>query len=172
MKFCEKCGAQMPDEAICCTNCGSPLSASQIPNQSAEPQQQYQYQYQQPPFQQQQYQQQNVFVGQVDQKTKNMAIAALVLGILSIVSGKMFIGLILGIAGIIISVKVRNVLPKGITERTMATIGMVCSIIGVVIGGLALICAVTCGTIGACAACAEAGTYLSEYTDVFTAVLR
>ena len=58
MKFCEKCGAQMPDEALCCTNCGAPLQASQVPNQPYQQQSYQQQPYQQQPYQQQPYQQQ------------------------------------------------------------------------------------------------------------------
>ena len=52
MKFCPNCGAQLPDNAGFCSNCGTPLGA---PPQYQQPQQpQY---YQQPQYQQPQYQQ-------------------------------------------------------------------------------------------------------------------
>ena len=43
MKFCPNCGAQLPDNAGFCSNCGTPLGAPP--------------QYQQPQYQQPQYQQ-------------------------------------------------------------------------------------------------------------------
>ena len=42
MKTCYNCGSQMPDDALVCTNCGSPLSGSTIPGQN------YQQQYTSP----------------------------------------------------------------------------------------------------------------------------
>ena len=57
---------------------------------------------------------------------KGWAIAALVLGILSIVFAwiYVYVGLILGIVGIVVSVKARKLVPSGIS-----TGGFVCSII-------------------------------------------
>lgn len=38
MKFCQKCGAQIDDDAIFCSNCGF---SSQMPGMSPQPQQYY-----------------------------------------------------------------------------------------------------------------------------------
>lgn len=59
MKFCGSCGAQMPDEALVCGNCGTPLQATQVPQQDAQQpvQQDAQQAFQQQPYQQQVYQQ-------------------------------------------------------------------------------------------------------------------
>ena len=54
MKICNNCGSQMPDEAVSCTVCGAPLTASQ-PQQPYQ-QQPYQQQPYQQPYQQQAYQ--------------------------------------------------------------------------------------------------------------------
>lgn len=51
MAFCNKCGAQLLDDAVFCTNCGSSVAAQpqpqyQAPQQQYAPQPQYQPQYQ------------------------------------------------------------------------------------------------------------------------------
>lgn len=40
-KFCGKCGAQLPDEANVCGNCGTPLAAPAQPQYQAQPQYNY-----------------------------------------------------------------------------------------------------------------------------------
>ena len=42
MKACQNCGAQMPDDLLFCTHCGSPLQEANYPGQ------QYQQQYPKP----------------------------------------------------------------------------------------------------------------------------
>ena len=49
MKFCPNCGAQLPDNAGFCSNCGTPLGAPPQYQQPQQPQYYQQPQYQQPP---------------------------------------------------------------------------------------------------------------------------
>ena len=49
MKFCPNCGAQLPDTAGFCSNCGTPLGAPPQYQQPQQPQYYQQPQYQQPP---------------------------------------------------------------------------------------------------------------------------
>lgn len=178
MKICGNCGAQMPDEAVCCTNCGSPLQASQVPNQPYQQQdfqqQQQQYQYQQQPYQQP-YQQPGS-----GKNTK--AIVALILGLggLLLTLAAPFlagvpavIGLVMCIVGIVFGVKARNELPEGHPDRGMATGGLTCAIIGTVISGIATCIVCVC----ACTICVGAGAGLSsadfsEYLDALTILFR
>ena len=101
---------------------------------------------------------------------KNKAIAALICGVLAVISvftgvGAL-IGLVLGIVGIILSINVRKELQSlGETADTdpalkdmkgMATAGLICSIVGTAIAGIGFICvACIAGTIGI-AACSAA----------------
>ena len=155
----------MPDEAICCTNCGAPLQAGQAPPPPYDQQQDFQqagyqpsYQqtgYQQPPYQQQGYQpyaQQQMYAGSA---SNGMAIASLILGIVSILTSSLFIGFVLGIIGVVLGVKARNEIPEGAPGRNFATGGLVCSVIGAVLGGIVLLSCVCIGGIGGCAAIME-----------------
>ena len=77
-----------------------------------------------------------------DESTNStLAIIALVVGILSIVFAVVYvwIGLVLGIAGIIISAKARKQ-----SQTKMATAGFVCSIIGLALSAVFLVCALAC----------------------------
>ena len=77
-----------------------------------------------------------------DESTNStLAIIALVVGILSIVVAFVYvwIGLVLGIAGIIISAKARKQ-----SQTKMATAGFVCSIIGLALSAVFLVCALAC----------------------------
>ena len=183
MKFCGMCGAQMPDEAVTCTNCGAPLPASQVPQQPDFQQQAYQQQpYQQQPYQQQAYQQpyqqqayqqpyqqqpyQQPYGQQMmspDPSAKGKAVGGLVCGIVGLVFScfawvsfgiTAIIGLVLCIVGIVLSVKARNEMPMGVQGRGMATGGLVCAIIGAVFSGIIAVCTVC---VLGCAACADAG---------------
>ena len=80
------------------------------------------------------------------------AVVALVLGILSIVLALLYwwAGVILGIIGIVLGAKARKETPCG-----MATAGFVCSIIGLVLGCLSIVC-VLCA-LGALGSLAAAG---------------
>ena len=79
-----------------------------------------------------------------------MGVASLVLGIIALVLdfalgafGAAWVGLLLGVVGIILGALGR----KNPEKRGIATAGLVCSIIAVVLGGIVLL---------ACAACAGA----------------
>ncbi len=85
-----------------------------------------------------------------------MAVVALVFGIISIVLSfcgyGSFVGLVLGIVGIILAAKARKAEPSGV-----ATAGLVLCIIGTVLSGiLAVACVICAGCIGAAANDAEA----------------
>ena len=194
MKFCEKCGAQMPDEALCCTNCGAPLQASQVPNQPYQQQSYQQQPYQQQPYQQQPYQQQPMqqpyqqpyqqqYQPVAGSNVNNKALASLLLGIGGLACVLLapflanfpaFIGLVISIIGIVIGVKARNELPVGHPNRSMATGGLVCSIIGTIIGGIATLCTVCVCTMASCLAIGAASdsSWLSEYGDYLTILFR
>ena len=146
MKICNSCGCQMPDEAISCSACGAPLTVSQVPQQPYQQQDYQQAGYYQQPYAQPVY---------IDSNAKGMAVASLVLGGLSLVTGTVFVGLILGIIGCVLGVKARNKMPMGHPDRGVATAGMVCSIIGIVIGGIALVSCLCIVGIGGCATLME-----------------
>ena len=81
------------------------------------------------------------------QEKNPMAIAGLVLGIVSVVFSFLYvwIGLITGIVGIVLSVKGRKIVAK----KGMATAGLVLSIIGVALSGILVACALcVVGTVG------------------------
>lgn len=77
------------------------------------------------------------------EQKNSYAIAALVLGIVSIVFSFIFVwvfvwvGLIAGVVGIILAVKGRKIEDK----KGMATAGLVCSIIGTSLSGIFVVCA-------------------------------
>lgn len=76
-----------------------------------------------------------------------MAIAGLVLGIVSVVFAFLYvwIGLVTGIVGIVLSVKGRKIPSK----KGMATAGLVLSIIGTSLSGILVACALcVIGTVG------------------------
>ena len=77
-----------------------------------------------------------------DESTNStLAIVALVVGILSIIFAFAYtwIGLILGIAGVVISAKARKQ-----SQTKMATAGFVCSIIGLVLSAVFVVCVLAC----------------------------
>lgn len=84
-----------------------------------------------------------------------MAVASLVLGILSIVFALIILGFqivaaIVGVAGIVLGVVARKNLKEQNSPTGMATAGMVLSIIGTILGVLMwLLCVVCVGAIGA-----------------------
>lgn len=153
MKICNNCGSQMPDEAVSCTVCGAPLTASQPqqpyqqqpyqqqPYQQQPYQQPYQQQAYQQPYQAQPYQQQPMYV---DNGASGKATASLVLGILSLI----ICGLPLGIIGLVLGVQARNAMPEGTPDRGKATAGMVMSIIACVWGAIAIVCTICSAVTG------------------------
>ena len=86
-------------------------------------------------------------------KTSNgLAIASLVLGILSLVCAffgySAILGLIFGIIGVVLGTKARKVAQTG-----LATGGFVCSLIGLIFCAVGLVCALVCyGTLSALSA--------------------
>ena len=73
--------------------------------------------------------------------SKGLAIASLILGIASVCTGYIFVGVACGIVAIILSAKSKQAIgPNG-----MATAGLVLGIIGVVYGIPVSICYVICG---------------------------
>ena len=74
----------------------------------------------------------------VNSNANGLAIAGLVLGIISIVFAFLYfwVGLIVGIIGIILSVKGRES-----EKKSMATAGLVCSIVGTALSGVFIACA-------------------------------
>ena len=86
-----------------------------------------------------------------------MAVASLVLGIISIVcsfiGGVNWVGAILGIVGIVLGVLGKKKTPE---KAGMATAGLVMSIIGVVLSLIFIIaCAACFASVGGCAAVSE-----------------
>lgn len=75
----------------------------------------------------------------MDNKANNFAIAGLILGIVSVVFAFIYvwIGLIAGIVGIILSVNGR----KSAEKRGLATAGLVLSIVGTSLSGIFVVCA-------------------------------
>ena len=171
MKICDKCGAQMPDEALCCTNCGTPLKASQMPDQSFS------------------------FQPGGDTGVNNKALAALVLGVsgiililvapflanfpaliglvLSVLAPELsgipaIFGLLICIVGIVYGIKGRNRLPVGVPGRGIATAGLTLSIIGAIISGLMTL-AVVCLVVGIFALCSTTPTAnIDYYTAIYS----
>jgi len=78
----------------------------------------------------------------MENKANGIAVASLVLGIVSIVfSWIWFLALPAGIVAIVLGVKARKL---GGPKAGMATAGLVMGIIGTVLGGIVAICAVAC----------------------------
>lgn len=101
--FCNKCGANLPDGTTFCPNCGTPMQNG----------------YQQNGYQQNGYQQ------PVSQPGKGLAIAAMILGIISFFC----FPAITGALGIIFGAVAKS---KGY-RGGMATAGIVCGVIGIVL---------------------------------------
>lgn len=115
-------------------NENQPQQPGQQPYQPQQPYQQP-YQPQQPGQPQPQYQQ----GFPAPKPTLPNAVAALVLGILSIVTSCWFVGLVLGIIGLVLGNKGRQVYaaaPDAYTGYGMLNAGRIMSIIGICIGGL------------------------------------
>ena len=79
-----------------------------------------------------------------------MAVASMVLGIVSIVfsfiGGLNLLGLVVGIVGLVLGILAKKKAPSG-----MATAGIVCSIIGIVLTALVLVACAACLGNAACA---------------------
>ncbi len=132
--FCEKCGTQCADGTAFCNNCGAALNnANAGATQATYQQPQYQQpQYQQPQYQQPQYQQpQYQQPATTKQPGHGLAVASLVLGILSFIVA----AVICGSLGIALGGAAKS---KG-NKSPMATAGIVCGCIGVGLWLLAII---------------------------------
>lgn len=138
MKFCGMCGAQMPDEAVICTNCGAPLLVSQVPQQPQQPdfqqpqqpdfpQQPYQQAYQQQPYQQQPYQQMGYQQQPYGQQMGYQQPYGQMTNVNPSAKGKAIGGLVCGIVGLVFSFFAW--MSFGIT----AIIGLVLCIVGIVL---------------------------------------
>lgn len=83
-----------------------------------------------------------------DPAKKTPATASLVLGIISLICAlfgySAILGLILGIIGVVLGAKARKINQTGV-----ATAGFVCSLIGLILCGVAIVCVVACaGAVG------------------------
>ena len=83
--------------------------------------------------------------------TNGMAVASLVLGIASLLACfagvGAIVGLVLGIVGLVLAINAKKKMPT--VQSGLATAGMVCSIIGLVISGVVFLSCVLCiGFIG------------------------
>lgn len=124
--FCTNCGANIPDDSNVCANCGVPVV--QQPNfQQPEPAQPV---YQQPAPVQPVYQQPNPVQQTPVVPGKGMAVASLVLGIVSLVMFCIwYITLPCGIVGLILGIVAMNKAKAVGMKNGMAVAGLVCSCI-------------------------------------------
>lgn len=98
----------------------------------------------------------------MENRTNGMAIAGLVLGIISIVFCWIpFVGIVAGVVGLILAVLGRkNCLP---TQAGMATAGLVLSIVGLCISGIVT----TCEMCAYCEAKENYDSYTRTYNSLF-----
>ena len=130
MKHCVNCGAELQDEAVFCTSCGS--QADSVQDAAPQPEPAPEYTYQQP--------QQVVSAAE----PKGKAIATLILGIASLVCAVFgwtitcgIIAVICGIVGLILGKKAVAEAPNvkmGKTGKTLALIGLILGAILLVVG--------------------------------------
>lgn len=156
MKRCVQCGQTLGDESTFCNNCGGgnfePIADAggyqQAPNQQGGYYQQpNQQQYYQQPGQQPYYPQQGGAPYQQANPAKGKAVASLVLGIIALVlcwwGWVGIVSIILSIIGIILGVGARKeLLPD--QGKGMATGGLVCSIIALVLSSIVFVSCVIC----------------------------
>lgn len=117
--FCKNCGSEYNEGTSICERCGADLTSSAQPQWQQPQYQQPQYQqpqYQQPPYRQPQYQQTQPIPG------RGLAVASMVLGILSFFCAAIITGLLAIVFG-------GASKAKG-CKSGMATAGIVCGIIG------------------------------------------
>ena len=137
--FCSNCGANIPEDAKACHVCGVPVEQpdfqQSIQEQTAEQQMpQEQSVYQQPVYQPPFYQS-AAYSQPIPQKQevpgKGMAVASLVLGIVSILLCLGFVAFLCGVIGLILSIVAMNKAKAVGMKNGMAVAGLVCSCIGV-----------------------------------------
>ena len=78
----------------------------------------------------------------MEKQTLPKSVASLVLGILSIVVSCFIVGLVLGIIGLVLgnkSIAIYNENPDAYNGNGIANAGRICSIVGIVFGGLVLL---------------------------------
>lgn len=139
MKICSQCGRQSDDSLNFCTECGAALPQSES----------HQQEYQQTGYQQSEYRQSNYQQPQTPPPGGNgRAVAALVLGIIGIVSFWTpwfnIVSLTISIIGIVLGMKARNEIPVGYQGRGIATAGLICSIIGTFLSGIGFLTCTLC----------------------------
>ena len=125
--FCRNCGANIPDDSRVCTVCGVPVEQQQPDFQQPAQEQPV---YQQPVYQS------PAFSQPIPQMTtvpgKGMAVASLVLGIVSLVFFCVwYIALSCGIVGLILGGIAMNKAKTVGMRNGLAVAGLVCSCIGV-----------------------------------------
>ncbi len=90
-------------------------------------------------------------------QTNGKAVASLVLGLLAIVSiftgWGAFVGFVLAVIGVILGINAKKEMGPGESGRGMATIGIVCSIIGIVFSSIGVICFACLGAAIGISAC-------------------
>ena len=190
MKTCTNCGVMAPEEATSCPSCGLPFVESKASQQQPD-QSQNNFQHHETTQTNSQQPVQPVNI-QSEPGTNVSAILSLILGIAGIVfiivapflaNFPALIGLIVSIIAVVFGVKARNEIQPGCPGRGMATAGLVCGIIGIVIGTIATICTICiCTACVACGAIGAANSDLSElseyaqsmegYFDYFTIIFR
>lgn len=100
------------------------------------------------------FQNQNLMQNQnpmLNQATAPYSVAALILGIFSLVTGCLFVGLILGIIGLVLANKGNRIVSLDMSAYKgigMLRTGKTLSIIGIVFGAISLVAGVICLAIG------------------------
>lgn len=142
--FCESCGSQVPDGQAFCSNCGAAV-AQPAPQAAPAAQPVYQQPVAQPVYQQPAAQpvyqqpvaqpvqvQPVVVINQPQRKSTGMAIAGLVMGILTLVFCWVpFVGFILGLLGLIFSIV--GIAKKDGGAKGAAIAGLVLTLIGAIV---------------------------------------
>lgn len=153
MKTCPHCNASCEDADIVCSNCGYLFNAENIPyptdgeadKQPSQQTQQSQQSYQ-PPVNYPQPGPEGFQSVPVPKKTNGLATAGMILGILGVVLGCCGVGLIFGIVGAILSVMALNKIGKtGEGGKGMAIAGIICSAVGILLGGYMVISFIVAG---------------------------
>jgi len=113
MKFCEKCGKQLEDDAVICTGCGCPTENWKKDEEATESLPQFTVEKEKKPF--------------------PWSLVSLILGIAGIVTGPL--GILFGIAGIVLVKKGKEKAP----EDTRFKFATILSIVAIVVGSLVVI---------------------------------